>query len=186
MTDEKFVPLKASVLAAVLSHAKKEKGKARALRLPQRLKNGHGSNIVLQVATPKRRSSGGFLCLFTNIFAKSVARVSPSQCQSASTTKNGLNAPVATAPKWSSEFSPFSRRHREKADESLGRKGFHGHCFSAVAPRGSLHLSHGSARGPRESAAETPNSFSNPSVAGRTTSARRETLHKWAILCIVC
>jgi zeaxanthin glucosyltransferase len=32
-------------------------------------------------------------------------------------------------------FSPSSRRHREKADDPLGRRGLPWHCFSAVAPR---------------------------------------------------
>jgi hypothetical protein len=87
-----------------------------ALLLPGlKVENGHRSTIMF--GCEAKNPSGGSLCLFTNIFAKNVARVSPSQRRSASTTKNGFNAPAATAMKWSSKFSPFSRRHREKADD---------------------------------------------------------------------
>jgi hypothetical protein len=110
-------------LRSVIFNASIRASKARTLRLRLKVENSHRSTIVLEAKNP----SGGYLCLFTNIFAKSVARLSPSQCQSASTTKNGC--PAATAPKRSSKFSPFSRRHREKADDPLGRRGFHGIVF---------------------------------------------------------
>jgi putative FmdB family regulatory protein len=37
--------------------------------------------------------------------------------------KKRIQCPAARALKWSSKFSPFSRRHREKADDPLGRRG---------------------------------------------------------------
>ena len=48
--------------------------------------------------------------------------------------KKRIQCPVAKALNWSRNSSPFSRRHREKADDPLGRKGFHGHCFSTTCP----------------------------------------------------
>ena len=56
------------------------------------------------------------LCRFTSIVAKSVTRVSPSRCPSASTRKKQLDVQSARAPKLCPNTSRFSPRPRERAE----------------------------------------------------------------------